>query len=108
VSEITERLWAEYEGFCKRDLSEHAIVYLFVDDIAERLRPGQRREAVLAAWGIGSDRASQARDCPDLATRSGTPKPGPGKARPEAMTPRTLCAVMIWEAWKHVHKAEAA
>jgi hypothetical protein len=41
VSEIAERLWAEYEGFCKRDLAEHAIVYLFVDGIAERLRPGQ-------------------------------------------------------------------
>jgi transposase-like protein len=27
VSEITERLWAEYEDFCKRDLSEHAVVY---------------------------------------------------------------------------------
>jgi putative transposase len=25
VSEITEKLWAEYEDFCKRDLSEHAI-----------------------------------------------------------------------------------
>ena len=35
VSEITEKLWAEYEDFCKRDLSEHAIVYLFVDGIAE-------------------------------------------------------------------------
>src|SRR5271155_4660608 len=55
VSEITEKLWAEYEDFCKRDLSEHAIVYLFVDGIAERLRPGQRREAVLAAWGNGED-----------------------------------------------------
>ena len=55
VSEITERLWAEYEDFCKRDLSEHAVVYLFVDGIAERLRPGQRREAVLAAWGVGED-----------------------------------------------------
>ena len=55
MSEVTERLWAEYEDFCKRDLSEHAIVYLFVDGIAERLRPGQRREAVLAAWGIGED-----------------------------------------------------
>ena len=32
VSEITERLWAEYEDFCKRDLSEHAVVYLFVDE----------------------------------------------------------------------------
>ena len=55
VSEITERLWAEYEAFSKRDLAEHAIAYLYVDGIAERLRPGQRREAVLAAWGIGSD-----------------------------------------------------
>ena len=26
MSEIAERLWAEYEGFCKRDLAEHAIV----------------------------------------------------------------------------------
>ena len=55
VSEITERLWTEYEGFSRRDLSEHGIVYLFVDGIAERLRPGQSREAVLAAWGIGED-----------------------------------------------------
>ena len=55
VSEITERLWTEYEGFSRRDLSEHDIVYLFVDGIAERLRPGQSREAVLAAWGIGAD-----------------------------------------------------
>ena len=55
VSEITEKLWAEYEDFCKRDLSEHAVAYLFIDGIAERLRPGQRREAVLAAWAIGED-----------------------------------------------------
>jgi len=55
VSEVTERLWAEYEDFCKRDLAEHGVVYLFVDGIAERLRPGQRREAVLAAWGVGED-----------------------------------------------------
>jgi transposase-like protein len=55
VSEISERLWAEYEAFAKRDLSEHAIAYLYVDGIAERLRPGQPREAVIAAWGIGED-----------------------------------------------------
>lgn len=42
VSEITERLWAQYEAFCQRDLSEHDIVYLFIDGIAERLPPGQR------------------------------------------------------------------
>ena len=55
VSEITERLWAEYEAFTTRDLDEYRVVYLFVDGIAERLRAGQAREAVLAAWGIGED-----------------------------------------------------
>jgi putative transposase len=55
VSEITERLWAEYEAFATRDLSEFEITYLFVDGIAERLHLGQPREAVLAAWGILAD-----------------------------------------------------
>jgi transposase-like protein len=53
VSQITERLWADYEAFSKRDLGESDIVYLFVGGIAERLRPGLQREAVIAAWGIG-------------------------------------------------------
>ena len=51
VSEVTERLWAEYEGFATRDLAEFDVVYLF----AERLRTGQPREAVLCAWGICAD-----------------------------------------------------
>jgi transposase-like protein len=55
VSTITERLWAEYEGFASRDLSEFEVIYLFVDGIAERLHLGQPREAVLAAWGILAD-----------------------------------------------------
>jgi transposase-like protein len=55
VSEITERLWAEYEAFASRDLAEFEVVYLFVDGIAERLHLGQPREAVLAAWGILAD-----------------------------------------------------
>jgi hypothetical protein len=50
------------------------------------------------------DRATEARA--NLATKAGATKPGPGKARPEEMSPRTLCAIMIWEAWKQVHKAE--
>jgi len=52
VSEIGERLWADYQEFAGRDLSEYDIVYLFVDGIAERIRPGQKREPVLAAWGF--------------------------------------------------------
>ncbi|MCC7017450.1 MAG: IS256 family transposase [Rhodospirillales bacterium] len=55
VSEITERLWAEYEAFVSRDLAEFEVVYLFVDGIAERLHLGQPRESVLAAWGILAD-----------------------------------------------------
>ena len=50
-------------------------------------------------------RAFQAQNSPDLATKAGATKPGPGKARPEGMSPRKLCAIMIWEAWKHVHGA---
>ena len=52
VSEVTEVLWKEYEEFATRDLSELEVLYLFVDGIAERLRPGAKREAVLAAWAI--------------------------------------------------------
>ena len=55
VSEVTERLWAEYEAFASRDLAEFAVTYLFVDGIAERLHLGQPREAVLAAWAILAD-----------------------------------------------------
>jgi putative transposase len=52
VSQVTERLWSEYEAFASRDLAEYEIAYLFSDGIAERLHGGQRREAVLCAWGI--------------------------------------------------------
>jgi putative transposase len=55
VSEIGERLWADYQEFATRDLSEYDIAYLFVDGIAERIRPGQKREPVLAAWGFTAE-----------------------------------------------------
>lgn len=54
VSRVTESLWAEYEAFATRDLGEFDIVYLFLDGVAERLHPGQRKDAVLCAWGIDS------------------------------------------------------
>ena len=55
VSELTERLWAEYEAFASHDLSEFEVTYLYVDGIAERLNFGQPRDAALAAWGILAD-----------------------------------------------------
>ena len=55
VSQVTERLWQEYEAFAARDLSEFPVAYLFVDGVAERLHAGLPREAVLCAWGITED-----------------------------------------------------
>jgi putative transposase len=52
ASELSERLWADYQVFAGRDLSEFKVLYVFVDGIAEKLHLGQPREAVLAAWGI--------------------------------------------------------
>jgi putative transposase len=52
ASELTERLWADYQSFAGRDLAEFKVLYLFVDGIAEKLHLGQPREAVLAAWAI--------------------------------------------------------
>lgn len=52
VSEITEALWKEYEEFATRDLSDISPLYLFIDGIAERLRPGSKSEAILCAWAI--------------------------------------------------------
>lgn len=50
VSKLTERIWEEYEAFATRDLSWVKPLYLFIDGIAQRLTPGYKREAVLAAW----------------------------------------------------------
>lgn len=55
VSEITDRLWEDYEAFCARDLSEIEVEYLFVDAIFESLRRQGAKEALLVAWAISSD-----------------------------------------------------
>ena len=55
VSEITDRLWEDYQAFISRDLSEIAVEYLFVDAIFESLRRHGAKEALLVAWCITSD-----------------------------------------------------
>jgi len=52
VSEIGERLWADYQEFATRNLSEYDIAHLFIDGIAKRIRPGSRREPVRRPWGF--------------------------------------------------------
>jgi len=55
VSEITDRLWEDYQAFITRDLSEIAVEYLFVDAVFEALRRHGAKEALLVAWCIDSD-----------------------------------------------------
>lgn len=55
ASQVAERLWQDYQAFAARDLSGADVVYLFIDGVAERLHLGQKREPVLAAWGIASN-----------------------------------------------------
>jgi hypothetical protein len=55
VSEITDRLWEQYQEFIARDLSEVDVEYLFVDAVFESLRRHGAKEALLVAWCIASD-----------------------------------------------------
>ena len=55
VSEITDRLWEDYQAFIARDLSDIAVEYLFVDAVFESLRRHGAKEAVLVCWCIASD-----------------------------------------------------
>jgi transposase-like protein len=53
VSELNEVLWKEYEEFCRRDLKELDVVYIFVDAVYEPMRLNKsRQEAILVICGI--------------------------------------------------------
>jgi transposase-like protein len=55
VSQITDRLWADYQAFIARDLSEVEAEYLFVDAVFESLRRHGAKEALLVGWCIDSE-----------------------------------------------------
>lgn len=56
VSELTDKLWDDYQTFCARDLSEYEIEYLFLDAVFESMRrQGGLKEGILAAWAICRD-----------------------------------------------------
>jgi len=56
VSELTDRLWEDYQAFCQRDLSGFAVEYLFLDAVYESLRQqAGLKEGVLVAWAICRD-----------------------------------------------------
>lgn len=55
VSEITDRLWEDYQRFSERDLSGVEVEYLFLDAVYESLRRHGAKEGVLAAWCITTE-----------------------------------------------------
>lgn len=56
VSEMTDRLWEEYEAFSERDLSNLPVVYLIVDGVYDAMRRlGHVRDGILVAWAILED-----------------------------------------------------
>lgn len=55
VSQMSKRLWSEYQTFIQKDLSGIDIVYLFMDAVFESLRMTKSpNEGVLVVWGIDS------------------------------------------------------
>jgi transposase-like protein len=56
VSQLNQRLWEEYEAFCRTDLSTYDVLYLFSDAVYESLRLHKsRKEGILVVWGILSN-----------------------------------------------------
>jgi len=53
ASQLTDSLRADYEAFCRRDLSGFDVVYLFLDAVYEPMRRvGREKEAILCCWAI--------------------------------------------------------
>jgi transposase-like protein len=55
VSQLSQRLYEEYQAFSQRDLSSLDVVYLFVDGVYEAVRKYTNGQALLCAWAICSD-----------------------------------------------------
>ncbi|TMR33950.1 IS256 family transposase, partial [Nonomuraea zeae] len=52
VSTICQAIVAEYDTWCRRDLTGVELDYLFLDASHFKMHDGQRAEPILAAWGI--------------------------------------------------------
>lgn len=59
VSELNQRLYAEYERFRQQDLSTVDVAYLFVDGVYEAVRKYTNNQAMLCAWAISSNGTKQ-------------------------------------------------
>ena len=86
VSEITDRLWEDYQAFISRDLSEIEVEYLFVDAVFEALRRHGAKEAAVGRL-VHRHRWAQAPAAPgrgEQGERSVLDRVLPQHARPRA------------------------
>ncbi len=60
VSEITDRLWEDYQAFIARDLSEIAVEYLFVDAVSSPCAATARKRR---CWSPGASPPTGANTC---------------------------------------------
>jgi transposase-like protein len=66
VSELGERLWADYQEFASRDLGEYDIAYLLINGIAERVRPGQTDAGTAMTSGTSVHRSAAGMSAPKI------------------------------------------
>jgi transposase-like protein len=59
VSQLSERLYQEYESFSKRDLSAFDVVFVFVDGVCEAIKNYTNGQTLLCAWAICADGTKQ-------------------------------------------------
>ncbi|MEW9527392.1 transposase [Microbispora sp. NPDC049125] len=55
VSTICQAIVAEYDTWCRRELSGVELDYLFLDASHFKMHDGSRAEPILAAWGITTE-----------------------------------------------------
>nr|WP_165977775.1 transposase [Nonomuraea diastatica] len=61
VSTICQAIVAEYDAWCRRDLSTVELDYLSLDASHFKMHDGSRAEPILAAWGITTARQARLR-----------------------------------------------
>ena len=88
VSRICEAIKVEFDAWSRRDLSEVALDYLYLDGSHFKFHEGQRSEPVLVAWGITTDGKPLLIGIAPGAAESLTPGPTSSPASSPGASPR--------------------
>lgn len=59
VSQMSSKLYKDYEEFASRDLSNYDVVYMYVDAVYESVKQYTNKQAIFCCWAICSDGTKQ-------------------------------------------------